>query len=258
MHVSGRVPGQLPVSGGSSVSVPPPPAPDDQSFGDAPRYTPPGYTPPLHRPGEITPAPVPVDRPRPEPDPISRPIDETPAEPIPGRSDRGPRESGGSPGLGPEIATRGPTPGNPVEPPSVGERLGNAASTGLTIWNVLAGVGLVTGIGGPIGLGMYALGKLAAARRRRRGEDASTPPYHEDQPSPRPAPTSPIARPVPLAPQQANFIPIPTDYRREAVDWALEQHGRRWPAAIPTVDAIKSLINQRLESRGYGRDTLHE
>lgn len=257
MHGGVPMPGQLPMSGGSSVSVPPPPAPDDQSVGDAPRYTP-QYVPPVHRPGEITPAPVPVDRPRAEPDPISRPIDETPAEPIPGRADRGPGESGGGAGLGPEIATRGPTPGNPVESPTVGERLGQAASTGLTIWNVLAGVGLVTGIGGPVALGMYALGKLAAARRRRRGDDASTPPYQEDQPSPRPAPTAPTARPVPLAPQQANFIAIPTDYRREAVDWALEQHGRRWPAAIPTVDAIKSLINQRLESRGYGRDTLHQ
>lgn len=247
MHVSGRVP----MPGGQRVSVPPPPAPDDQAVGDAPRYT-----PPVYRPGEITPAPVPGDRPRAEPDPISHPIDETPttpAEPIPARPRRGSFDD--DPGIGPEIAAGGSARTDPVEPPSVGERLGNAAATGLTIWNILAGAGIVAGTGGVAGVAMFALGRLFAARRRRREHDAPTPPYHDDQTLPR---HPPVARPIPLRPQEANFIPIPTDYRREAVDWALEQHGRRWPAAIPTVDAIKSLINQRLQSRGYGRETLHE
>lgn len=251
VSVSGTVPvpggSIVSVPGGSIVSVPPPPAPDDRS-GDAPRYS-----PPVHRPGEITPAPVPVDRPRAEPDPISHPIDA--AEPIPAK--RGDTAGDGvtGPGLGPQITPQGSGPRDSGDAPSLGERLGSAANTGLTLWNILAGAGIVAGTGGAAGLAMFAAGRLFAARRRRTGSDEPRLPYHDDQTLPR---HPPVARPVPIVPQEANFIPIPTDYRREAVDWALEQHGRRWPAAIPTVDAIKSLINQRLQSRGYGRDTLHE
>lgn len=242
------VPSRVPVSGGSVVSVPPPPAPEDQPIGNSPRYS-----PPLHNPGEITPAPMPVDRPRAEPDPISRPVDDIDPEPIPAK----PRGGAGEPAneLGTPIASGGSAPENPVDAPSVGERVANAANTGLTLWNFLAGVGVVTGIGGPIGLGMFALGKIVAARRRRSVSPQPNPPYQDDQPLPR---HPPIARPVPLAPQEANFIPIPTDYRREAVDWAMAQHGQRYPGAIPSIEAIKSLINQRLQSRGHGRETLHD
>lgn len=247
-QVGVSVPGRVPVSGGSAVSVPPPPAPDEQSVGDAPRYS-----PPIYQPGEITPSPVPVDRPKPEPDPISQPID-TDAERIGKRIEAASGERT-EPGNGTPYEADQSTSRNPEPTPSVGQRLGNAAQTGLTLWNLLAGVGLVAGTGGTAGLAMFVLGRVFAARRRRSVSPQPTPPYQDDQTLPR---HPPIARPIPLAPQEANFIPIPTDYRREAVDWALSQHGQRYPGAIPSVEAIKSLINQRLQSRGHGRETLHD
>jgi len=247
---SGNPAGQVPVSSGLSVrsggmSVPPPPEPTDA----------PKYTPPVHSPREVTPPPEPTLAPRPEPDPRTGPVEDeddgSQGAPIPIRSQ--PTQQ----------ADRTEQADSP-EAPTVGRKLANAASTGLDIWAMLAGAGIVVGTGGIGGLALLAWRGLRAVRtvsavRSQFRKPRANPPESTSRPSvtPDPSPQDHPAWSGNLPPHDVRFVPIPNDYRKASVDFALEQAGRRYPGAIPTVEVIKSMINQHLQATGHGPDTLH-
>lgn len=243
------VPGGVPMrSGGMSVSVPPPPS-------DAPRYS-----PPVHQPGQITPAPeldsdprtgsVGSETERAESPPGRPPAEVTPASP------RKPTEPT-------EQAERAGQTDSP-EAPTVGRKLASAASTSLDVWAMLAGAGIVVGTGGLGGLALLAWRGWRAAKtvssvrsryRTFRG--------NQQKPTQQPGVTPVATQQDPpswdgrLPPHDVRFVPVPNDYRKASVDFALEQAGRKYPGAIPTVEVIKSMINQHLQATGHGPDTLH-
>lgn len=242
--------GQVPVSSGLPVqsggmSVPPPPEPTDA----------PKYSPPVHSPREVTPPPEPTLAPRPEPDPRTGPVEDeddgSQGTPIPIRNQ-------------PTQQAEGAGQTDSPEAPTVGRKLANAASTGLDIWAMLAGAGIVVGTGGIGGLALLAWRGFRAARtvsavRGKFRKSRANPPESTSRSSvtPVPAPQDHSAWNGTLPPHDVRFVPIPNDYRKASVDFALEQAGRRYPGAIPTVEVIKSMINQHLQATGHGPDTLH-
>ncbi len=163
-------------------------------------------------------------KPVPEPDPLSSPI----------------------------AIPRAPRPGRAAIAANVGQTVGK----GMDLWSMLAGAGIVAGTGGIGGLALLAWRGLKAGKavagvvRQRRQRPVEFHPPSTNQPSQQ--------SPIHLPPQEANFVEVPVDYRREAVDWALAKHGQKYPGSIPVLEGVAALINQRLQSQGHGPETLHQ
>lgn len=224
---------------GSVVPVPPPPKDDV-----------PIAVPPVPVPVSGEPTPADVVRvpgrvmPIPEPDSISHPA------PVASTNEAQPAT-----GSQPSNNSTGSSPGNREDVPARIETAKKAIGFGMDIWSVLAGAGIVAGTGGIGGLALLAWRGLKAGK-------AVAHTVHEIRTTQQPATnTSTIASVippmVPLAPQSANFIQIPTDFRRASVDYALAETGRRYPGAIAAIEVVKSLINQHLQANGHGQETLH-
>lgn len=149
----------------------------------------------------------------------------------------------------------GPTQ-SPRSPPRPAANVGQVIGRGMDIWSMLAGAGIVAGTGGVGGLALlawrgYKAGKVVAGAVHRRRQRPAAPQVSSLQ-------TPPQQPRTPLEPQEANFIEVPVDYRREAVDWALAKHGQKYPGSIPVLEGVAALINQRLQSKGHGPETLHQ
>lgn len=285
-------PGQVPVP----RDVPPPPIPREPVV-TAPVPTQPAVQPvvptespdvPTEHAGDPTPAiPIPPVRPVPIPDPISNPIasgntatdqGDSPATPI------ATTPSG--------IGSNQPSESVPTPKPAQ-SKVAKAVETGLNIWSLLAGAGIVAGTGGIGGLvfaawrGAKAVKALRDLRQGVTGQSQVVPPMQPVQqqsipaqqiqapqiteyPHPNVVPYTPTQGrigptfgDVPIAkivhPQiDANFIPIPDDFRKSAIEDALKMAATKRPDGTAVLDLFKSLLNQRLSGDGIPASLLHK
>lgn len=154
----------------------------------------------------------------------------------------------------------------------MGRKLANAAGTGLDVWAMLAGAGIVVGTGGIGGLVLLAWRGLRAAKTVahvasivRPQQSSPTPPVAHpvtqpiEQRRPFVVPAVPPAWDGKLPPHDVRFVNVPNDFRKESVDWALEQFARTEPRLRNAAGKFKSLINQHLSASGHARpEELHE
>jgi len=267
---------QLPVQPGLPVQPSRPEVPVREPIADAPPFN----RAPVYNPGPVVPhpPPEPVDRapvvPAPEhrakPDPVK--VEDTPAIPrIPPATPKEPVQLAGDKPQGGGAGAASSDPESAQS--SVGSKVVTAARFGLDLWSVLAGVGLVAGTGGIGGLALLGWRGFKAARtlkqlRQGLGGPSTAAPSPVSQqvkevintlpPIASPV-TTPVSAPQPirLPLQSTNFVEVPVDYRRESVDYALAETGRKYPGAIATLEVVKSLINQHLQANGHGPESLH-
>lgn len=242
---------QLPVR--PVVQVPPPP-----EIGDAEKYT-----PPVHQPRPVVPAPLPSDEPR-KPDDREQRRTELP----PTKEETPPATTPRIPEIPKSREPDRPAPEQRTEPaPTVGQKLLRAGVFGMDLLSVLAGAGIVGGTGG---IGWFV---LAALKWRRAAKAASVVVpavahvLHPSQPVVTTVPVSQVvqqpqqiavvATESPPLPQQvintASFIPYESNLHQQAYEWAKENIGKRWPGTAETFPALDSLIGQYISSRTKGK-----
>lgn len=242
---------QVPVL--TRVQVSPPP-----EIGDAEKYT-----PPVHQPGPVVPAPLPSDEPR-KPDNREQRRTELP----PTKEEVPPIATPRIPEIPKSREPDRPAPEQRTEPaPTASNKLWRAGVFGMDLLSVLAGAGLIGGTGG---IGWFV---LAALKWRRAAKAASvvvpavTHVFHQQQPSVTPVPVTQVvqqqpqiavvATESPPLPQQvintASFIPYETNLHQQAYEWAKENIGKRWPGTAETFPALDSLIGQYISSRTKGK-----
>jgi hypothetical protein len=268
--------GQLPVQPGLPVQPSRPEVPvrepvqDAPPFNRAPVYNPrPVVPPPPPEPVDRSPV-VPVPEHRAKPDPVK--VEDTPTIPrIPPAAPKEPVQLAGDKPQGGDAGAASSDPESAQS--SVGSNVVTAARFGLDLWSVLAGVGIVAGTGGVGGLALMGWRGFKAARtlkqlRQGLGGPSTAAPSPVSQqvkevintlpPIASPV-TTPVSAPQPirLPLQSTNFVEVPVDYRRESVDYALAETGRKYPGAIATLEVVKSLINQHLQANGHGPESLH-
>jgi len=138
----------------------------------------------------------------------------------------------------------------------VGRKLANAASTGLDVWAMLAGAGIVVGTGGIGGLALLAWRGLQVARTVAHVANVVRPHQPDPQYSPpviqTPQTVAVIGTHSPPLPQQVinttSFVPFETPRHQQAYDWAKAELGRKWPGTIESLTAMDHLINQHLSA----------
>lgn len=252
---------QLPVR--NDVQVPPPP-----EIGDAEKYT-----PPVHQPGPVVPAPLPSDEPR-KPDNREQRRTELP----PTKEEVPPASTPRIPEIPKSRESDRPAPEQRTEPaPTVGQKLLRAGVFGMDLLSVLAGAGIVGGTGG---IGWFV---LAALKWRRAAKAASvivpavTHVLHPSQPVATSVPVNPVVdqpqevqvhpnvipytpdsgritplfSEVPVAsvvrqPIDSNFIKVPDDFRKEPIEYAFRVVAKQHPETVPVLKKLASLANQQL------------
>lgn len=160
-----------------------------------------------------------------------------------------------------------PSPTPPEAPqPSLSDRIDKLAGiiqTGLTVASWV-GVGVGTG-----GIGAAVLWGLSAWRAARKVKQVAAdiggywlPPAPQQQP-PQVSPVAVQPRPPvittenPPPPQvvvpTTQFAPYERDTFAEAFAWAKAEHGRRYPGSVSVLEAVQSMIDQYLASKGITR-----
>lgn len=150
--------------------------------------------------------------------------------------------------------------------PSLSDRVDKLAGiiqTGLTVASWV-GVGVGTG-----GIGAAVLWGLSAWRAARKVKQVAAdiggywlPPAPQQQP-PQVSPVAVQPRPPvittenPPPPQvvvpTTQFAPYERDTFAEAFAWAKAEHGRRYPGSVSVLEAVQSMIDQYLASKGITR-----
>lgn len=230
----GGAEGTVPMRPG--VPVPPPPVPSDTAT--------PGSGG-VSVPGGMQPSTV-VSPPVPGPSAVPNPAPQAPA-PVAIQSGTPASDTG---------APESPQTGNAGASSNKLEKGVAAVKTGLDIFSLLVGGGATGGAGLAIMAGLKILSSIRARKQSLQQPQGQL--YQQYQPPPQQHATvqqPPVVAGIP--PHNVNWVQVPVDPRKNAVDYALAESVRMYPGIQGTASLFQSLINTHLQSSGMSSDELH-